>query len=69
MTQKTVLKPTHLYKGKPVEYCGASYVSGGQQFCTIVMVNKFGKHQRQTVQERKLTPLDELPVPAQPGLL
>ena len=57
MSKKTVLKPTHLYKGQQVEYCGASYESAGQQFCTILMVNKDGKHQRQTIQERHLTPL------------
>jgi len=54
---KTKLIPTHLYKGKQVEFVEKTYISNNQQYCTILMVNKFGKHQRQTIQERHLTPL------------
>jgi hypothetical protein len=57
MVKKTVLKPTHLYRGRQVEYCGSTYTARGQKYCTILMVNKHGKHQRQTVQERLLTAL------------
>ena len=50
------MKPTHLYKGKPVQFIERTWVDDhGQQHCTILMVNKFGKQQRQTVLEKNLT--------------
>jgi hypothetical protein len=53
--KKPVLIPTHLYKGAPVQLIEKTYVYEGKQYCTILMVNKAGKLQRQTIQERHLT--------------
>jgi hypothetical protein len=50
------MKPTHTYKGKPVEFIKLSYVWNEQQYCTILMVNATGKTQLQTIQERHLKP-------------
>lgn len=53
ITQKTY---THYYKGQPVRMLEVTYFSNGYWFCTIEMLNRFGKLQRQTVQVRRLTP-------------
>lgn len=50
---------THLYKDQPIKLIALTYVFGGHQYCTIEMVNKLGKVQRQTVMERNLKPLDD----------
>lgn len=47
---------THTYKGRPVKLLELTYISNGQQYCTIEMINRMGKVQRQTVQVRHLTP-------------
>jgi len=57
MKPKIVLKPTHIYRDKPVEYLRSTYEDFGQQYCVILMTNKHGQIQRQTIQERHLTPL------------
>ncbi|MBU0512411.1 MAG: hypothetical protein KJ638_12020 [Chloroflexi bacterium] len=58
MSKKYPMKnATHDYKGQPVRLRELTYISYGQQYCTIDMVNKDGKIQRQTVQLRRLTPL------------
>jgi hypothetical protein len=50
------MNPTHIYKTKPVEFLGSTYISNGQQYCTILMTNKEGRLQRQTIQLRHLSP-------------
>jgi len=52
------MNPTHYYKGKPVELVAITYISNGWQYCTILMTNKAGKVQRQTVQLRHLKPME-----------
>jgi hypothetical protein len=52
------MNPTHTYKGKPVELIAMTYISNGQQFCTILMANKDDKLQRQTVQFRHLKTIE-----------
>jgi|GEM_PF-4837493 len=47
----------HTYKGKPVELLAVTYVSNGKQYCTILMENRLGRKQRQSVLLRHLTPV------------
>jgi hypothetical protein len=51
------LIPTHIYKGSPVRLIELTYEDRGEQYCTILMLNRLGNLQRQTVQERHLEPL------------
>ncbi len=51
------LRPTHYYKGRPVEFVAETYTRHGQRYCTIRLVNKWGRIQRQTVQWRHLVPI------------
>ena len=55
---KREMIPTHTYKGKPVQFIHRSFISSGKQNCTILMTNRFGKLQLQTVQEKNLIPID-----------
>lgn len=47
--------PTHIYKNKPVRFVEFTYEYNGKQYCTIEMINRVGKTQRQTVQYQNLT--------------
>lgn len=47
---------TMMYKGKLVELLAVTYVWGGEQYCTILMKNRLGRTQRQSVLLRRLTP-------------
>lgn len=51
------MKPTHLYNGNPVELIQKTYIWNAFQYCTILMVNKTGNLQKQTVQLNKLIPI------------
>ena len=48
-------EPEYFYRNQPVKLLEMSYVANGQQYCTIEIVNLYGKKQRQTVQFRHLT--------------
>src|SRR3990167_618191 len=48
-------EPEYFYRNQPVKLLEMSYVAHGQQYCTIEIVNLYGKKQRQTVQFRHLT--------------
>lgn len=49
-----MINQTHVYKGKPVEFIEFTYEWKGKQYCTVKMINKLRKVQRQTVQFCKL---------------
>jgi hypothetical protein len=52
-------EPTHLYKkDKPVKLLEITYFHNGKQYCTVEMVNKLGKIQRQTVLLWNLKPIN-----------
>ena len=51
------INPTHLYKGKPVEFVSMTHTVNGKQYCTILMLNRHGVVQRQSVQVCRLTVL------------
>lgn len=51
------MRPTHLYKGQPVELLALTYTWKGTQFGTILMKNRLGVYQHQTVAVKQLTPL------------
>lgn len=58
------IQPTHLYKGRPVQFVERSHNSYGEWYCTIIMLDRNGKQHRQSIQERHLEPLEgpgELP--------
>lgn len=52
---------THIYKGSPVRLIELTYEFKGEQFCTVELVNKVGKIQRQTLQLRRLAPISQTP--------
>ncbi len=44
-----------MYKGKTVKLLAITHVWAGEQYCTILMENRLGRKQRQSVMFRHLT--------------
>jgi hypothetical protein len=51
------MRDIRMYKGKPVELLAITHVWAGEQYCTILMENRYGTKQRQSVLLRRLTPV------------
>jgi len=46
-----------MYNGKAVELLSITHIRAGEQYCTILMENRLGRKQRQSVLLCRLTPV------------